>query len=53
MGDIPKLREKVSKFGQLANEAEEQENYKIAFECYVEALGIFSNIITSKTFSQD
>jgi hypothetical protein len=47
------MREKVSKFGQLAKEAEEKKNYKIAYNCYVETLDIFTNMITSKTFTQE
>jgi hypothetical protein len=39
----------VAEYGRLANQAEGEQKYKIAYDYYIKALDIFSHMITCKT----
>jgi hypothetical protein len=43
----------VAEYGRLANQAEGEQKYKIAYDYYIKALDIFSHMITCKTYPQD
>lgn len=39
----------MAEYGRLANQAEGEQKYKIAYDYYIKALDIFSHMITCKT----
>jgi hypothetical protein len=43
----------VAEHGRLANQAEGEQKYKIAYDHYIKALEIFAHMITCKSFPQD
>jgi MIT (microtubule interacting and transport) domain len=52
MSDLSSHRDRVSKLGKDANQAEQDQNYPLAFQCYTKALEIFSHMIKCKYSSQ-
>jgi hypothetical protein len=52
MGDLTQYRERVAEYARLANQAEGEQKYKIAYDYYVKALDIFSHMITCKSIAQ-
>ena len=49
MSDLTQYRERVAEYGRLANQAEQEEKYKMAYDYYLKALDIFSHMITCNT----
>ena len=49
MGDLTQYRERVAEYGKLANAAESEQKYKVAYDYYLKALDIFKHMITCKS----
>ena len=43
----------MAEYGRLANQAEGEQKYKIAYDYYIKALDTFTHIITCKSSPQD
>jgi MIT (microtubule interacting and transport) domain len=48
MSDLSAYRDKAANYGRLANQAEQDKDYQLAFDNYTKALDIFSHMIKCK-----